>query len=106
MLTQHRVLEHTYNNLEESVKSSNIVFYYLSRTLVEAQLHEMLSVFGDVPFNGAGTLWRDGDYNAAKIKCVYDDDVTLYKQILADLKEVGDYFANGNVDATGLTRCV
>ena len=103
MLTQHRVLEHTYNNLEESVKSSNIVFYYLSRTLVEAQLHEMLSVFGDVPFNGAGTLWRDGDYNAAKIKCVYDDDVTLYKQILADLKEVGDYFANGNVDATGLT---
>ena len=70
MLTQHRVLEHTYNNLEESVKSSNIVFYYLSRTLVEAQLHEMLSVFGDVPFNGAGTLWRDGDYNAAKIKCV------------------------------------
>lgn len=103
MLTQHRVLEHTYENLSEELKPSNEVFFYLSRTLVESQLHEMLSLFGDVPFNGAGTLWRDGDYDAAKAKCVYDDDVTLYKQILANLKEVGDYFASGTVDATGLT---
>lgn len=103
MLTQQRLLEYTYENLSETEKPSNIVFYYLGRTLVESQLHEMLSIFGDVPFNGAGTLWRDGDYNAAKEKCVYDDDVALYKQILVDLKEVGDYFASGNVNQIGLT---
>lgn len=103
MLTQLRVLEDNYENLPEKDKPSNVIFYYLGRTLVESQLHEMLSVFGDVPYNGAGTLWKDGDYTAAKKKCVYDDDVELYKQILANLKEVGDYFASGNVDAIGLT---
>lgn len=102
MVTQYRLLEYTYNNLAEAEKPSNVVFLYLARTLVEAQLHEMLSLFGDVPFNGTGTLWIDGKYDVAKEKCVYDDDVELYKQILADLKEVGDYFASGNVDATGL----
>ncbi|MCD8135521.1 MAG: SusD/RagB family nutrient-binding outer membrane lipoprotein [Parabacteroides gordonii] len=103
MLTQLRMLEDNYENLPEKDKLSNVIFYYLGRTLVESQLHEMLSVFGDVPYNGAGTLWKDGDYTAAKKKCVYDDDVELYKQILANLKEVGDYFASGNVDAIGLT---
>lgn len=102
MLTQYRLLENTYNNLAEDEKPSNIVFYYLGRTIVEAQLHEMLSLFGDVPFNGAGTLWLTSDYASAKEQCVYDDDVTLYKQILADLKEVGDYFASGNVNEIGL----
>ena len=103
MLTQLRVLEYNYENLSETEKPSNVVFFYLGRTLVEAQLHEMLSLFGDLPYNGAGTLWRDGNYNAAKEKCVYDDDEALYKQILVNLKEVGDYFASGNVDAIGLT---
>lgn len=102
MVTQYRLLEYTYQNLAEEEKPSNLIFYYLGRTIVEAQLHEILSLWGDVPFNGAGTLWMDGQYDAAKEKCVYDDDVTLYKQILADLKEVGDYFAGGNVDAAGL----
>ena len=102
MVTQLRLLEYTYENLPEVEKPSNLVFYYLGRTLVESQLHEMLSVFGDVPYTGAGTLWRDGDYNEAKKKCVYDDDVELYKQILTNLKEVGDYFDHGNVDQKGL----
>jgi hypothetical protein len=101
MLTQHRLLEYTYDNLSDEEKTVNEVFYYLSRTLVEAQLHEMLSLFGDVPFSGAGTLWYS-DYSTAKEQDVYDDDVTLYKQILVDLKEAGDYFASGNLNATGL----
>ena len=102
MVTQYRLLEETYENLPEAEKPTAVIFYYLGRTLIESQLHEMLSVFGDVPFNGAGTLWKDGDYDAAKQKCVYDDDVVLYKQILADLKEVGDYLASGDVNAAGL----
>lgn len=102
MLTQYRVLQNTYNNLSDELKEENLIFVYLGRTLVESQLHEMLSLFGDVPFSGAGTLLTDG-YEAAKNNAVYDDDVTLYRQILADLKEVGDYFAAGNLNANGTT---
>lgn len=102
MLTQFRLLEYNYNNLAEDLKPSNEIFYYLGRSLVEAQLHEMLSLFGDVPYTGAGTLWENSDYAGAKTLCVYDDDVELYKTILKDLKEVGDYFAAGNFNTIAL----
>lgn len=101
MLTQFRLLENTHANLPEEEKSINEVFYHLARTLIDGQLHEMLSLFGDVPFNGAGTLWNS-DYSSAKEQCVYDDDVTLYKQILAELKETGDYLA-GSLSTTSLS---
>ena len=103
MLTQFRVLEETYNNLPDGQKEANEIFVLLGRTMVEAQLHEVLSIWGDVPFSGAGTLWKTGDYAAAKEAAVYDDDVALYTQILADLKEVGDYFAAGNLNSVGLS---
>ena len=106
MVTQHRLLEYNYNNLSEEEKPTYAIFFHLSRAMVDAQLHEMLSLFGDVPFNGAGTIWIDGDYDRAKQACVYDDDVTLYKQILADLKETGDYLASGNIDGDGLIYLV
>lgn len=102
MLAQFRLLEHNYNNIPtQEEKDKNILFYYLGRTLVEAQLHEVLSLWGDVPFTGAGYLWRDFDYDAAKQACAYDDDVELYKQILKDLKQTADYLA-GAVDGSTL----
>ena len=103
MLTQYRVLEDTYNNLPDGQKPANAIFLLLGRTLVEAQLHEVMSIWGDVPFTGAGSLWKTGDYAAAKQAAAYDDDVAIYTQILADLKEVGDYFAAGNLNAVGLS---
>ena len=103
MLTQYRLLEYNYDNMNETEKPANEIFYLLGRTLVEAQLHEVLSIWGDVPYKGAGTLWMTGDYDAAKQAVAYDDDVELYKMILADLKQVGDYFASGNVNAAGLS---
>ncbi len=93
MLTQYRLLENTYNGLTDSEKEVSEHYLYLSRCVLESQLHEMLSWFGGVPFSGAGTLWQNSDYAGAKEKAVYDDDTTLYKQILEDLKEVGDYMA-------------
>lgn len=102
MVTQYRLLEQTYDKLTEDEKSVNYIFKLLGRTLVESQLHEVLSLWGDVPYTGAGTLWSSSDYNHAKTLCAYDDDVVLYKQILVDLKEVGDYFAAGSLNAAGL----
>lgn len=92
-LTQCRVLEAAYNDLSDVEKPHNEVFVHLSRTLVYAQLHEMLSLFGDVPFTGSATLQQSGDYEDAKKKDVYDDDVVLYSQILKGLKEAADYLA-------------
>ena len=95
MLTQYRLLQKTYNGLDDSQKPNNEVFLVLSRVLVDAQLHEMLSLFGSVPFNGAGTLWENSDYAGAKEKAVYENDTDLYKQILQELQDAADYFANG-----------
>ena len=103
MLTQYRLLQKTYNGLSDEQKANNEVFLILSRTLIDAQLHEMLSLFGSVPFSGSGTLWENSDYSGSKEKDVYDDDTELYKQILTDLKEAGDYFANGGPNAVAQT---
>jgi len=103
MLTQFRVLEETYNNLSDDEKAANKIFFYLGRTVMQAQLHEMLSIWGDVPYSGAGTLWKTGNYDEAKTLAAYDDDVQIYTQILADLKEVGDFFAAGNLSAAGVS---
>lgn len=103
MVTQHRVLQAAFDNLSEEEKNINEVFVYLSRAVVYAQLHEMLSLFGDVPFIGACTLPLTGDYEDAKNKVVYDDDVVLYKQILSGLKETADYLATANINPAALT---
>lgn len=104
MLTQFRLLEKNYGEMDEAQQKLNAVFYHAARSVVDAQLHEMLSLFGDVPFKGAGMLWSIG-YAPAKEQCAYDDDVTLYKQILAELKESADFFA-GDVDGNALAALV
>lgn len=103
MLTQYRLLEDTYNNLDEDQKAANLIFLYLGRTIMQAQLHEVLSIWGDVPYSGACTLWKTGNYDEAKSLDKYDDDVQVYTQILADLKEVGDFFAAGNLNSAGVS---
>ena len=94
MLTQYRVLEDTYNNLSLADKEDNKLFLLLGRSVMQSQLHEMLSLWGDVPYSGACTLWKSGDYDEAKREVVYDDDVKIYEQILTDLKEVGDFLSS------------
>jgi hypothetical protein len=101
MLTQYRLLEYTYDNLSDDEKETNKIFVYLSRSVMQSQLHEILSIFGSVPYFGTGTLWYNG-YQSAKEADVYDSDETVYRQILADLKEAGDYMAAGNFSSVGL----
>lgn len=105
MLTQYRLLEKTYNSLSDAEKENNKLMLLLSRTTIDAQLHEMLSLFGSVPFNNSctSTLWGESNYAEAKKKDTYDNDAELYKQILSELKETADYFANGGPNATAQT---
>lgn len=106
MLTQHRLLEKTYENLPEIEKPNAKVMLLLSRALIDGQLHEMLSLFGSVPFNNSctSTLWAESDYNAAKEKDKFEDDTKLYKQILDELKETADYLHTGGVSAVAQTN--
>ena len=103
MLTQYCLLKKTYTELSDDLKPNNEVFLILSRTLIDAQLHEMLSLYGSIPFNGCGTLWEASDYSGAKEKAVYEKDTDLYKQILSELKEAADYFANGGPNSVAQT---
>ena len=102
MVTQLRLLEINYDKLPEEQKPMNEIFVHLARTMVYSRLHEMVAMWGDIPYNGAGYLWSTSDYEGAKTACVYDDDVELYKQILKGLKEAGDYL-NGNIEPAVLT---
>lgn len=104
MLTQYRLLEDNYNQLSDAEKPANKIFLLLGRTVMQAQLHEVMSLWGDVPYTGASTLWKSSNYADAKAKDVYDSDVDTYKQILVDLKEVGDYFAAGNLNTNGVAN--
>lgn len=106
MLTQYRLLEKTYNNLAEIEKPNAKVMLLLSRAVIDGQLHEMLSLFGSVPFNNSctSTLWGESDYNAAKEKDKYEDDTELYKQILKELKETADYLNTGGVSTVAQTN--
>lgn len=105
MLTQYRLLEKTYNDLSEAEKENNKLMLLLARTTIDAQLHEMLSLFGSVPFTNSctSTLWGESDYAGAKDKDKYDKDEDLYKQILTELKETADYFVSGGPNATAQT---
>lgn len=100
MLTQYRALEHAYNNSDASTQNDNKIFLIAGRTVMQSQLHEMLSEFGSVPYSGAGTLWQTIDYAGAQEQAVYDKDEDVYKQILVDLKEAGDFFAEGGFSST------
>lgn len=101
MLAQYRLLQTTYENLIDTEKPANEIFIHCGRVVLLSQLHEMLSLWGDVPFNGAGNLWKDRKYEAAKEACVYDDDEALYKQILSELKESAD-FLSGTQNSIGV----
>lgn len=91
-LTQYRLLEETYNNLEETAKEDNLIFLHIGRTVMEEQLYEVLSLWGGLPFSEAGYLWSTGDIASSKPK--YDSEVDLYNMILKDLDETNTYLAN------------
>lgn len=100
MATQYRLLEKNFNELPEAQQTANKIFLELGRAVVEHQLFEMITLFGDVPYTQCGTLWMTGDYAAAKP--AYDDDVTLAEFMIDDLKAIGDFLA-GSVDPIGLS---
>lgn len=100
-LAQFRLLEETYNNLEDSDKDDNLIFYHLGRAVLEEQLYEVLSLWGSLPFSEAGYLWSTGDINSSKPK--YDSETDLYSMILKDLDETNTYLNNLSLSSSAST---
>lgn len=100
-VTQYRLLEATYSELDEEDKEANLIFYYLGRSVMEEQLYEVLSLWGGCPFSEAGTLWQTGEIDASKAK--YDSETDLYKMILEDLEEVNTYLASTSLPSSATT---
>ncbi|GHT14699.1 hypothetical protein AGMMS4956_13000 [Bacteroidia bacterium] len=119
MVAQFRMLEETYDKLDDAGKADYEVFVLLAETFVYEQLQQMVDVFGDMPFSKAGTLAITGD--AATSKPAYDKAEDLYTTMLdrlgaintrlAALQTAGlstiaqaylpkqDYICNGNLAA-------
>lgn len=101
-LAQYRLLEETYNNLTEEDKKNNLIFLHLGRVVLDEQLYEVLSLWGDLPFSEAGYLWSTGDITSTKAK--YDSETDLYSMILKDLDETNTYLnENGNLSSSAST---
>jgi hypothetical protein len=115
-LTQYRVLESTYADLDEAGRSDNEIFLLASRVFIYSQLHQIIDMFGDVPFSEAGYLPLTGDITTSYPS--YERAESLYKLMLDDLQSINvrlgelegrlgtlatsyfsaqDYINNGNV---------
>ena len=92
LFTQYVLLKTTYEELSEDEQDDNKVFYIIGRSVMQQQLSEVLSLWGDVPYSEAGTLWYTGSIDASKP--AYDDDVDIYESILDDLDEANTYLGS------------
>ena len=103
-LTQVRIIERMMDDEKMTAKDKelNMLFYHLAKVVMAAQTHEMLSLFGPIPYRGAGTL-AVNDYATAKDLCAYDNDAQTYTSILGYLKNAADYLVN-KAPETSLTN--
>ena len=102
MLSQYRLLEKTYNELDPGNQELNKLYLIIGRSVMQQQLSEMLSLFGSLPYSQASTLWYTGDY--AGSKPAYDKDTDLYKTILDDLKDANNYLQTGNIKSSTIAQ--
>lgn len=98
-LTQFRVLENVYNNLDEQGKVTNRIFKDLAEVFVFDHLSQIVDIFGDAPFEKAGYLYITGD--VAGSFASYDKAEDIYAVILDRLGELSTDIQslNGSLNA-------
>jgi hypothetical protein len=85
-LTQFRMLEHTRDQLDAGKKDDYEIFVLASKVFLYGQMQEIIDLWGDIPFHGAGLLPITGDITSSYAP--YDKADVLYKLMLDDLKEI------------------
>lgn len=102
VLTQYRVLMHTYENLDEAEKSTYTIFTLLSEIYLYDHLSQVIDAFGDVPFTEAGYLAITGD--VASSYPSYDKASDLYSMMLDRLKEINTQVQSMDGNLSSLTN--
>jgi hypothetical protein len=96
-LTQFRVLENVYNELDDNQKPSYSIYKDLAEVFVYDHLSQVVDIWGDVPFKEAGTLYITGDVISSKP--AYDNAVELYTTMLDRLGELSSSIAGATAPA-------
>ncbi len=91
MIAQYRLLEDTWEKMDESQKGDYVVFKHITTIFVYDHLQQIVDLWGDVPFTKAGYVGISMDIRGSKP--AYDDPVDLYKMMITDLKEINTFLA-------------
>lgn len=102
-LTQFRVLENVYADLDEQKKPTYRIFKNLAEVFVYEHLAQVIDIWGDVPFEEAGFLYITG--NVATSRPSYDKAENLYAMMLDRLGELYTdiHSLNGNLNTLAAT---
>lgn len=87
-MTQFRVMEGLYMDLEESAQAEYRIFYLAAKVFFYDQTQQVIDLYGDIPWSEAGRVRELGDLDAALPK--YDDAKEVYTTMIADLKAIAD----------------
>lgn len=92
VLSQFRLLEDTYDNLEEGEKESYEPTLWLAQIFVYEQLQEIIDFWGDAPYTEAGYLSITSDIATSYPS--YESAEDLYQMMMDDLAEINTNLAN------------
>lgn len=101
-LAQFRLLESTYDKLDDDAKADAKIYLDLAEVFVLDQLTQMVDMFGPAPYTKASTLALTGDLASARPE--YDSDVDIYKNALQRLDALYSEISNLKGSISGLTQ--
>ena len=87
-MTQFRVMEGLYNDLEDDAKAELEIFYLAAKVFFYDQTQQMVDIYGDIPWSEAGMVREIGDLDSSLPK--YDDGEEIYNTMITDLKAIAD----------------
>ncbi len=88
VMTQYRVMQKLYNELNERDKSDYRIFMLAATIFFYDQTEQVVDIYGDIPWSEAGKVRENGDLNASLPP--YDKAEDIYNAILDDLKNIAD----------------
>ncbi|KAA3439780.1 SusD/RagB family nutrient-binding outer membrane lipoprotein [Rufibacter hautae] len=93
-MAHYRAIESAYATLPEAEKANSEIFLHAARVVMFDEASEMVDMWGDIPFNEAGSLTSTG----AVVRPKFDKAEDVYTAILTGLEEASTYFATAQTN--------
>jgi len=93
IMGNYREMQTSYKALTPVQQQQQDVFLKCAEVLLYDQASQMIDMWGDIPFNQAGSLNTDRKATGAP----FDDAATLYNTFIANLKSLNTYFDTANI---------